>query len=73
MFDQLSNMLIQIYPPPTPPPFPNLKWPTITIDEDLKPTATEEPDDEPTSSEDDDDSTTDDSQSTTAEITSKPT
>ncbi|KAI4111366.1 MAG: hypothetical protein LQ339_000565 [Xanthoria mediterranea] len=53
-------------PPPTPPPFPNIKWPTITIDDDLKPTATEEPDDEPTSSEDDD-------ESTTAKTTSKPT
>lgn len=73
MFDQLSNMLIQIYPHPTPQPFPNFKWPTITIHEDLKLTATEEPDDEQTSSEDDDESTTDDSQSTTAETTSKPT
>ncbi|KAI4286169.1 MAG: hypothetical protein L6R38_000151 [Xanthoria sp. 2 TBL-2021] len=62
-----------IYPHPTPQPFPNFKWPTITIHEDLKLTATEEPDDEQTSSEDDDESTTDDSQSTTAETTSKPT
>ncbi|KAL8721425.1 MAG: hypothetical protein Q9225_001900 [Loekoesia sp. 1 TL-2023] len=37
-----------IYPPPTPPPFPGINWPTITINDDLEPTATEEPDDEPT-------------------------
>ena len=40
----------KIYPPPTPPPFPNIEWPTITINDNLEPTATEEPDDEPTNS-----------------------
>ncbi|KAL8735678.1 MAG: hypothetical protein Q9166_000847 [cf. Caloplaca sp. 2 TL-2023] len=66
-----------IYPPPTPPPFPDIKWPTITIDEDLKPTATEEPEDEQTSSEDDDSSTEDSTAKSTAQstahTTSKPT
>ena len=42
------NYRPQIYPPPTPPPFPGIEWPTITINDDLEPTATEEPDDEPT-------------------------
>lgn len=37
-----------IYPPPIPPPFPGIEWPTITINDDLEPTATEEPEDEPT-------------------------
>ncbi|KAL8707115.1 MAG: hypothetical protein Q9220_007800, partial [cf. Caloplaca sp. 1 TL-2023] len=30
-----------IYPPPTDPPIPGIDWPTITVDEDLKPTATQ--------------------------------
>ncbi|KAI4204251.1 MAG: hypothetical protein LQ350_001231 [Teloschistes chrysophthalmus] len=63
-----------IYPPPTPPPFPGIKWPTITIDNDLEPTATEEPDDEPPKSKPDESakSTAKPTRESTATTTSKP-
>ncbi|KAL8662577.1 MAG: hypothetical protein Q9202_004629 [Teloschistes flavicans] len=67
-----------IYPPPTPPPFPGIEWPTITIDNDLEPTATEEPDDEPSNSRPDESAkstanpTAQSTGQSTAETTAKP-
>ncbi|KAL8836757.1 MAG: hypothetical protein Q9170_002786 [Blastenia crenularia] len=64
-----------IYPPPVPPPFPGINWPTITINDDLEPTATEEPDEEPTNSKPKEsaESTAKPTKTTTAESTAKTT
>ncbi|KAL8779190.1 MAG: hypothetical protein Q9194_001571 [Teloschistes cf. exilis] len=63
-----------IYPPPTPPPFPGIEWPTITIDNDLEPTATEEPDEEPSNSKPDESAkpTHESTRQSTAKTTTKP-